>query len=210
MEENKFIQIIESNSVALASDLVEISLDSFISNETLKDIPVIGTITKLLSIGYSINDKIFIRKLIRFLSELNGLEQNFILKEIKYLDDSSEYNHKVGEKLLELITRIDSEGKPEILGKLFRNFIMKNISQYDFLKLSDIVEKVFYYDLILLKECKNDKFYINLDEELYNFGLIEGKGMGTFNSNDEERAEFEKTTYLITERGKKILEYGLK
>lgn len=50
MEENKFNQIIKSEQFALISDLSEVVLDSFIDNEILKDIPMIGTISKLLSL----------------------------------------------------------------------------------------------------------------------------------------------------------------
>lgn len=210
MEENKFNQIIKSESIALVSDLTETSLDTFISDETIKDIPIIGTITKLLSIGGSINDRIFTGKLIHFLKELDGLDEDFILKEIQYIDDSKKYNHKVGEKIIEIISRIDSDGKPEIVGRLFRNFIDKKIKYQEFLKFVDIVEKIFYYDLILLEECDNDNFYIDLDEELYNLGLVDGKGMGSFDSTKEEQEEFNKITYIITEKGKKLLIYGLK
>jgi len=70
MEENKFNQIIKSDSISLVSDLTEISLDTFISDETIKDIPIIGTITKLLSIGRSINDRIFTGKLIHFFERI--------------------------------------------------------------------------------------------------------------------------------------------
>ncbi|MEC5156542.1 hypothetical protein [Chryseobacterium sp. MP_3.2] len=97
------------------------------------------------------------------MNELKDLDKDFILKEIKYLDDSKEYNHKVGEKISEIVNRIDSDGKPQVFGRLFRNLIHKNLSYRDFLKLTNIVEKTFYYDLILLKECRtNGNFYIDI------------------------------------------------
>ena len=98
MEENKFNQIIKSDSISLVSDLTEISLDTFISDETIKDIPIIGTITKLLSIGRSINDRIFTGKLIHFLKELDGLDEDFILKEIQYIDDSKNISIRLVKK----------------------------------------------------------------------------------------------------------------
>lgn len=210
MEENKFLEIINCDLAEMTSELIEIPLDNFISDENVKDIPVVGTIAKILNIGFSISDKIFIKKLTRFLNELNGLDKSFIMKEIKYIDDSKKYNYKIGEKLLEIIERIDSDGKPEIIGRLFKNFLSKELTQYEFLKLADIVEKTFYYDLILLRECNDNKFYIKLDKELQNFGLVEGPGIGYFDATDEEIEEFNKITYFITEKGQKLLDLGLK
>ncbi|MCU7616652.1 hypothetical protein NZ698_05540 [Chryseobacterium sp. PBS4-4] len=210
MEENKLNQIIKSEEFALASDIAEISLDSFANDGIIKDVPIIGTIVKLLNIGNTIGDRIFTDKLIHFLKEIDNLDQEFILKEIRYIDDSEKHNRKVGEKILEIINRIDSEGKPQIIGRLFRNFINKQFSYLDFLKLADIVEKSFYYDLILLKECKNGKFYIDLDKELYNSDLVTVQGIGSFDATEEERAEFNKTTFLITSKGAMLLDFGLK
>ncbi|AZA83772.1 hypothetical protein C1637_13970 [Chryseobacterium lactis] len=210
MEENKFNQIIKSETFGLISDFGEMTLDSIIDNNVIKEIPIIGTIAKALSIGISINDKLFIKKLYYFLMELENVDRHIILREIQYIDDSPKYKQKVGEKLLEIITRIDSDEKPKIIGKLFKNFISKNIKYYDFLKLSNIVEKALYYDLILLKECKNNNFYIDLDEELYNLGLIDIKKMGNFDSTEIEDAEYDNITYIITKRGNLLLEYGLK
>ncbi|UFH32636.1 hypothetical protein LNP04_02670 [Chryseobacterium sp. C-71] len=210
MEENKLNQIIKSEEFALASDIAEISLDSFTDDGIIKDVPIIGTIIKLLNIGNTISDRIFTDKLIHFLKEIDNLDQEFILKEIRYIDDSGNHTRKVGEKILEIINRIDSDGKPQIIGRLFRNFINKQFSYFDFLKLADIVEKSFYYDLILLKESKDGKFYIPLEEELFNFGLLKENGIGIFNATDEEREEFKKITYLLSTRGSLLLEYGLK
>lgn len=210
MEENKFNQIIKSESFALFSELGEITLDAFTDNEIIKEIPIIGTATKILNIGNTINDRIFINKLLKFLKQLDNFENGTILKEIQHLDDSKIYNYKVGEKIIEIINRIDSDGKPEIIGRLFRNFIDRKIEYSIFLKFSDIVEKVFYYDLISLKSSVDGKFYIELDDELYNYGLIDKKGIGLFGSTPEARIEFDKVTHLLSKRGKVLLEYGLK
>src|SRR5690606_37283559 len=99
----------------------------------------------------SIDDKIFTNKLLHFLNEIKYLDPEVILKEIRYIDDSAKYNHKVGEKILEIISRIDSDEKPRIVGKLFRNYLNKNLSYNEFLKYCHIVEKAFYYDLLNLE-----------------------------------------------------------
>jgi hypothetical protein len=189
MEENKFNQIIKSDSFAAASDIAEISIDTLIDNEIVKDIPLIGIISKLLSIGTTINDRLFTKKLLHFLSELENINQNLILKEIQYIDDSQKYSQRVGEKLLEIITRIDSDEKPKIIGRLFKNFLLKKISYSQFLKLSHLVENIFILELLDIKDAKQyhrsftNKFgyeeymkYLpikKISQELYSYGIVE-------------------------------------
>jgi hypothetical protein len=190
--------------------MAEIPLDTYFDNDIISKVPILKTLVDIYNLGSSVNDKIFANKLIHFLNELDGLDSDFILKEIQYIDDSEKYNHNVGEKILEIVSRIDSDGKPKVIGRLFRNFIDKKIEYSEFLKLTYIVEKIFYNDLILLKECKNGKFYVDLDKELYNLDLVTGKGIGSFDATEEERFEFNKTTFLITAKGAMLLDFGLR
>lgn len=223
MEENKFNQIIKSDSVSLISDFAETSLDAFITNETIKDVPIIGTISKLLNIGNTINDRIFTKKLIHFLTELKGLDQDLILKEIQYIDDSKEYTQKVGEKLLEIITRIDSDEKPNIIGRLFKNFLLKNIEYNEFLKLSHLVENIFILELLSLKQSEqyptpfiNKQGYLDymkylskekISQELYSYGIVEN-----INPNTEPFPSKELTNHNVKllKLGSNLLEFGLK
>ncbi|KIC62883.1 hypothetical protein [Chryseobacterium taiwanense] len=218
MEENKFNQIIKSENFALASDLSEVVLDSFIDNEILKDIPMIGTISKLLSLGTTINDRLFTKKLLHFLRELENIDQNLILKEIQYIDDSKKYNQKVGEKILEVINRVDSDDKPKVIGKLFRNFLLKKITYFEFLRLSHIIENVFILDLLILSKSKehitlkNNKItYLPLNEnskELFNYNIVDNITPNDY-VDPKDITVFQSSVKLTT-LGLNILNYGLK
>ncbi|MCJ8153443.1 sister chromatid cohesion protein PDS5 [Chryseobacterium sp. SSA4.19] len=207
---NKFNKLINSDATKIVTSLIEVPLDSYFDNDIISKIPVLKTFIDIYNLGTSVSDKIFANKLIHFLNELEDISSELILKEIQYIDDSEKYNHKVGEKIIEILNRIDSDGKPKIIGRLFRNFIDKKIEYSVFLKFADIVEKTFYYDLLSLRSCTDGKFYFALDEQLYNIGLVEGTGIGSFNATEEERVEFNQITALITQKGKILLEFGLK
>lgn len=217
---DKFKKLINSDSGKISKDILELSLDSFIENETLKKIPIFGTIVNLYNLGSTINDKIFANKLIHFLKELEDINPETIQKEIQYIDDSKEYNHKVGDKILEIINRIDSEEKPKIIGRLFKNFISKKIEYVDFLKLSYIVENIFYFDLIKLnnfEEINHSNSITNYTEkqinkiycsvELVSFGLCE---IMNLKINLNVSNELIKKNYLITKMGENLINYGLK
>ncbi|WP_262147550.1 hypothetical protein [Chryseobacterium foetidum] len=223
MEENKFNQIIKSDSFALISDFAEISLDSLAKDEIIKDIPMIGTISKLLSIGTTINDRLFTKKLFQFLKELEDINQDLILKEINYIDDSERYTQKVGEKLLEIITRIDSDEKPKIVGRLFKSFLLKEIDYNKFLKLSHLVENVFLLEILVIKEAEkyprsfinklgyeDYMYYLNrekISQELYSYGIVE-------NINPDAQPfpnnEFKNQNVKLLELGINLFKFGLK
>jgi len=215
---DKFKKLINSDFSKISQDILEIPLDNFIDNEILNKIPIFSTIVNLYNLGSTISDKIFANKLIHFLKELEDINPNTIQKEIQYIDDSNEYKHKVGEKILEIINRIDSEEKPKIIGRLFKNFILKKINYVEFLKLSYIVENIFYFDLKKLnnffeikRPISTDNFvkkYINIKDcsiELVSFGLCEN-----MNHNQLHTLEFIHKNNIITKLGEKLIDCGLK
>ncbi|MEG0759842.1 hypothetical protein [Chryseobacterium sp.] len=220
MEENKLNQIIKSESFALFSELGEITLDSFTDNEILKEIPIIGTATKIFNIGNTINDRIFLNKLIKFLKQLEGFDNEVVLKEVQYIDDSKEYNQKVGEKLIEIINRIDSEEKPKIIGRLFKHFLRQKINYNQFLKLSYFIENIFLFDFLVLLKSETYQIVTNsqpdemkciskelISQELFSYGLIE-------NLNPDRKPyttrEFALKNVRLTNLGMNLLEFGLK
>jgi len=52
----------------VAIDLSEVALDSLTDNEIIKDIPVVGTFVRLARATMSIPDRIFAKKVERFIS----------------------------------------------------------------------------------------------------------------------------------------------
>ena len=209
---DKFKKLINSDSGKISKEILELSLDSFIENETLKKIPIFGTIVNLYNLGSTINDKIFANKLIHFLKELEDINPETIQKEIQYIDDSKEYNHKVGDKILEIINRIDSEEKPQIIGRLFKNFLNKNITYFEFMKFCHMVEQLFYYDLIkLIDYDEKNSLFVEQDIQLHNLGLCEDVGIGTWEEpTPKEKIYLAKVKAKITPLGKKLVDFGLK
>ncbi|WP_226064840.1 hypothetical protein [Kaistella polysaccharea] len=211
MENNKLNNLIQSNLIDFSTDILEIPLDTFIDNDTIEAFPILGSIFKIIGLGKSINDKIFANKLIHFLNELKDLENDFILKEISYIDDSNLYRHKVGAKILEIINRIDSDSKPQIIGKLFKSLLLKHIDYATFYKLVNSVESIFIYDLLVLKDFDEHGYlYVDPPPHLYNFELC---NVLTMNShfidltNTEER--FYGVRAELLHHGTILLKFGL-
>ena len=146
------------------------------------------------------------------MKKIEDINPNIIQREIQYIDDSNEYKHKVGEKILEIINRIDSEEKPKIIGRLFKNFILKKITYIEFLKFCYLIEQLFYFDVIkLIDYDERNSLFVEQEIEIYNFGLCEGLGIGEWGETSNEEREYQdKVKAKITDLGKKLVEFGLK
>lgn len=129
----------------------EITLDSFLTDCILKEIPFFGTLYKGYKATIGIRESIFAKKVFHFLIELKDIPKVKREEFIKKLDNDSKYQSKVGEKLIILIEQLDDIDKPKIIGKLFKATINSEIDYEMFLRLSLIVNKSFLPDLIKLK-----------------------------------------------------------
>ncbi len=131
----------------LSKEYAEIALDSVLSEGVLHDIPVISTIVAIGRVGLSINDQIFAKKLIRFLSSLSELEPEERASMIDRLDSEDGFRHQVGDRLIELLDKIDSHAKPEMLAKAFRAYAAGLIDGDMLNRLNNAIERLPHYEI---------------------------------------------------------------
>jgi hypothetical protein len=93
-----------------------------LSEGVLRDIPFVGTITALGKLGASINDRIFTKKIVRFLISLAAISEQDRLALIEKLNEEDEFRNKVGERVIEILDRIDSQRKPEMVASVFKAY----------------------------------------------------------------------------------------
>ncbi len=150
----------------LTSDYAELSLDFFMENDTLKDIPFFGTFFKIYKTANNITDQIFLKKLYSFLFHLKEIPLN---KRIAFIDNLEESKQKVGEKLLILIEKLDDLDKPKIISNLFKATIEEKMTYEDFLIISNSVSNSYINDL---KELRNDIIELEIQERLSHNGIF--------------------------------------
>jgi len=137
----------DSDLQNLTTDLAETFADSLLNDGILKDIPIIGTIIGLTKSAISFNDRLFIKKLIFFISELKNtdpLERKRLITEI---DESEKHKVKVGEKLLYIIDKCEDHVTSKYVAILFKAFLNEEINYNQFLRCSTIINKIFIEDL---------------------------------------------------------------
>lgn len=144
----------------LTPEILEISLDAVLNNETLKSIPIVGLAFKGFSLYQNISEAFFIKKLLTFLFKLNEIPYKTRIEFVNKLESESE-TKKAGEKLLITLNRLDDIDKSAMIGNLFRHTILGSISYEDFGQLSHMIDNSYVNDL---RKLKVDVRYIRLDD----------------------------------------------
>jgi hypothetical protein len=100
--------------------------------------------------------------------------------------------------IFELLERIESDGKPEIIGKIFAAVIEEKIDYQHYLRCAHTVKNIFYYDLEELKtRHENGRIYTKSGEGFEVNGLVK---IGT--------SGVEETT--LSKLGETIIKIGMK
>lgn len=137
----------DSDLQSVTIDLAETFSDTLLNDGLLRDIPIIGTIVGLTKTAISLNDRLLIKKLIYFISELNDIDQTRREKLISEIDKSETQKIKVGEKLLYIIDKSDDHYTAKYIAVLFKAFLNEEINYSQFLRCSAIIQKLLIQDL---------------------------------------------------------------
>ena len=213
-------KIIKNSDIgSVLKDYTETMIDKVIDNEFIKDIPLLSSIVASIKFGNSINEHFFRKKIFNFLFELRVVPQERRKKIIDKLNTSSKYQNKVGETIIEIVDKIESEEKPNILGKMFVAVLEEKINYLIFLKAAHILKSVFYYDLLDLKSnCKGEYIDNYSNDYLVIAGIINVEYSSfvdvfenNLNSNrDDYNLNNDSVKTKLTEVGKLIIEIGMK
>lgn len=149
-----------SDLSSITRDAAELGLDSILGEGLFKDIPVLSTISGLIKTGYAIKDYLYLKKVYRFLGVLNDVPMQERQDLISRLGDSEKERTKAGENLLLIIDRLDNINKPEILGRMFRDYLLGIINKTNFMLLAKSLE---LFNLELIANLKS--YYNGLHSE---------------------------------------------
>ena len=197
---NKKLEMVikDSDLPSISKNFAEIAIDGVMDDGVLKDLPLVGSIIGVLKFRNSINKYISAKKIYKFLFELHNIPQEKRIRKIDEINNSKKYQSSVGEMIFELLEKIESDGKPEIIGKMFSAVIEEKINFIDYLKCAHIVKNFFYYDLVELKNrYKTDNIYSKMGDGYLQSGLI---NIGTLGKSES----------TLSELGKIIIEIGMK
>lgn len=166
-------------------------------------IPFVGGTfaTELQSIRNSVTEykaHEFFRKFTCFIYELEELteeQRNGFIRDIeKAANDTS------GNVVMGLVDRIDNINKEKILANLVKAKVVNEISVDDFFRLSSMLERIPYVDLVKLELYNQDYYDEDGDSELlYATGALQQSIIDAEGGNK----------YVLSKLGKKLLIFGL-
>lgn len=122
-------------------DVAEVALDENLAEGVLKELPIVGAVVKLVHACQSISEALFVRKLLRFLMELQSVPTEEREKLLEKYPDSSEKQKVLGENLLLALERLDDVEKPRILARFFTAYIKTEIDYMTFTRLARALER---------------------------------------------------------------------
>lgn len=168
---NSFKKSLVSDELEKISENVsETIIDSVLNEGIFKEIPLVGTTLGLFKVGKTISARHQVRKLWKFLFQLNQVTQSERLNFLKKTEENRQERDELFERTLFIIERLDEERKSSIIGRLFSNLILGKINTADYLRLSVIVDKTSITDLIFLElSYRPPNINSNSDNELRKF-----------------------------------------
>jgi hypothetical protein len=154
--ENEILESVRCTELSeLGKIAAETGLDSILSTGLMRDIPIINTFASLIKAGMQISDRVFAKKIIKFLHKLAELPENDRRKMVDRLNSEEEYRNRVGERLIEILDRVESHRKPEIIAKIFCAYVQNKIAFSMLRKFIFSVERIPYYEIENLREFQH-------------------------------------------------------
>ena len=159
----------------ITSEIVEKVLDNEISDEVLREIPIVKTLVGIKNIYSTYTDRIFIKKAMNVLLELGDVNWKERVELTRELDDKDSSGT---EKILMAIDQLETIKKCKVFGRLCKLKALNKIDADDFSRLTKLIQDAYLDDLYLVeyfvsqKAAKKWKIYEEEYYPLISLGLI--------------------------------------
>lgn len=207
--------LLETSVIDIGAEYAELGIDYFLSNDALKEIPIVKTIIGLGNIAYNMHTRNMLKQTMTFINEFNRgtIDPDKKERYRKKLQDNPRKSEEELGRVLILLDRNIDKMKSVFEAKFFCAYINERISWDQFCELCDITDRLFISDIASLKEAyENNGVTINAGitykhERLISVGLLANRihPMGGLTFVDPEYEK--KQIYMrITDIGKLFYE----
>lgn len=157
--------IVNSNELKeITSDIVEKVLDNQISDEVLKEIPLVKTLVGIKNIYTTYTDRIFIKKAMNVLLELRDVNWKERVELTRELDDEDSSGT---EKILMAVDQLETIKKCKVFGRLCKLKALKKIDVDGFSRLTKLIQDAYLDDLALVPYFMEKKKEYVYEEEFF-------------------------------------------
>lgn len=177
-----FAESLKSETLDIAFDVTEASIDALIENDIIDAIPIVKTIKTGIKCCVALRERHLLKNTIAFLNELKkGNIDSFKLEKYKKQIRSKRNFESEIERVMFLIDKQTDFEKAKYLGKLYSATINGEISYEDFVDYSELVDRLFISDLNELNsnwKYLDDEGVIIVSENSRAFKRLSNQGLG--------------------------------
>lgn len=193
------------------SDYAEAAIDAGISSDTLKDVPVVGTLVGAWEFRNKFKRQRFLKRVETFYSQVSELSS----EDLRGFDESFESQDEAElfvSDLIELMDRLENEQKALMLGGLFKRLIRKEITRGNFEEISRVFERLDNISLFHFMYGYHNHFIYedSLGDQMVAMRVCKRKienATRQLSALDPGKVEsYIKISYTITEFGRLVLE----
>ena len=195
----------------ILGDTIEIGIDSILTDDSLREIPIVNTIIGTFKFGQNIHDRNLLKQTMIFIQEFNNNSNNekvqkYISKYKKNITNNPKKAEiELGSVMIILNRNID-DIKSSILAKLYLSYIENKIDWSKFCDLSEVNEKMFTLDIEILKDIYLNNTDFDKDK-LHNYQRLVSNGL----MKNDSKFDSETSSYgiVVTENSKECLKMEL-
>ena len=168
------------NSIPVSVEFLENGIDGLISNNVLRDVPILNSIGAVIRTGKDLHERNLLKQTSAFLVEFNSgaIDEEKLQKYKEKLEDDKEKASELERVLLILNNNIDVE-KSKYLAKLFTAYINEKITWDEFCEFSDITNRFYMEDYRILRMFWDNRSTPNMKagdefraERIYSAGIV--------------------------------------
>lgn len=170
-----------SNNFDNALDYAEIGLDAFVSDEILKEIPIVKTVVGVVKSGLKVKEIFFTKKILTFLKEFHSgkLPKDKFDKFQEEFTSDEKYRAKVMEQIMVFNDTFLQIEKSKVFANLFAAHLNEAYGWNDFINLSLCLNQLNMYGVSLFDDMAEFKtpFYGTLyDDSKHRHPLLSNSG----------------------------------
>ena len=200
----------------ILGDTIEIGIDSILTDDSLREIPIVNTIIGTFKFGQNIHDRNLLKQTMIFIQEFNNNSNNEkVQKYISKYKKNITNNPKKAEielgRVMIILNRNIDDIKSSILSSQllyveFTSYIENKIDWSKFCDLSEVNEKMFTLDIEILKDIYLNNTDFDKDK-LHNYQRLVSNGL----MKNDSKFDSETSSYgiVVTENSKECLKMEL-
>jgi hypothetical protein len=143
-KETSFLALLQTKNLSeIVESMLELSVDSFLKDGILKDLPIFSMVSGVYKTTLKIRDNLFFRKVALFLDEIGKVEFEKRQRMISKLNTDAKFNQRVGETVIMLLDRLDNFDKARLVGKAFRIYCEEKIDSNQLQLCNRIIERAY-------------------------------------------------------------------